>query len=80
MLLRVALRGCDDKTVFVVEADEQQRDFLFAIASTANATSYTGCMPRMSVTEVLEDGSTGFFVGTHIDDDEMPGYKDPYWD
>lgn len=52
MILKIAIHGCDDSTVFMITADEKEHQFLKKVADLSTETSTYGCMPTM-VVEVL---------------------------
>jgi hypothetical protein len=49
MQVRISLHGCDDTTVFTMEASEDELDFLHRIKAAAENASTYPCMPTMSV-------------------------------
>lgn len=47
--IRITLSGCDDETVFEIEATEEQIEFLKMIAKKSEEVSTCKCMPTMDI-------------------------------
>lgn len=48
-LIGIGVHGCDDSTYAVIEATDDQIEFLKRVAMEINDNSHTTCEPRFSV-------------------------------
>lgn len=48
-LIGIGVHGCDDSTYAVIEATDEQIEFLKSVAMAINDNSHTTCEPRFSV-------------------------------
>jgi hypothetical protein len=51
---RVTLRGCDDRTVMLLQLSEEEVAFLRRLAEASVQTSTYGCMPTLQIVEAGE--------------------------
>ena len=48
MLITIRLQGCDDSTIFSLEVNQLELNFLEKISKISKETSTYGCMPILS--------------------------------
>jgi hypothetical protein len=55
MIIKVGVHGCDDSTIFNIEATPAEFEFLKRVAEKCTSTSENGCQPKMEVEEAPQN-------------------------
>lgn len=48
-IIKISIHGCDDSTIFDIEANENEIEFLEKIAEKSVEVSKYNCMPTMEI-------------------------------